>query len=151
MHPYEPRRIRFHEVREHRGWRIKVYSIVYDAAAPDWARFHKGRELALAALPEAEGEAGRPGVGFAIAHQGRNADYFVLGWWDRENELPLRIFVREGGEGWRPARGSESICVWDLQVLWFERDAYVLTLMDPSCPQPASAYLGFELNFDPPG
>ncbi|HEU0300932.1 MAG TPA: hypothetical protein VFR37_15830 [Longimicrobium sp.] len=149
MHPYASRPIRFHGVREHRGWRIKVYSIVYDAHGPDWGRFREGRELAMEALPEPEGEEGRPGVGFAIAHQGRNADYFVLGWWDRENELPLRIFVREGGEGWRPAQGSESICVWDLQVLWFEREAYVATLMNLACADPAAAYLARGLDLEP--
>lgn len=54
----------------------------------------------------------------------------MLCWWDRENELPIRVFVRQhDGSPWRPAQGSESVCVWDLQVICFERDAYVHTVM----------------------
>lgn len=71
---------------------------------------------------------GRPGVGFAILHQGRTGDYLILGWWDRENELPTRVFIRDA-DGWRPANGGESFCVWDLRVLWWEREAYVGTVL----------------------
>lgn len=148
MHPYEPRPIRFHEIREHRGWRLKVYSIVYEAASINWARFQPGVELALDGLPEPARAEGRPGVGFVIAHQGRNADYLVLGWWDRENELPLRVFVRDE-DGWRPARGGESFCVWDLQVLWWERGAYVDTMMNPATSDPVAAYLDRPLTLEP--
>ena len=74
----------------------------------------------------------RPGVGFAISHQGNGADYAVLGWWDNENELPLRVVVRpQTPDGsWRPARDGESVCVWDLEVIWFERQSYVQTLLN---------------------
>ena len=75
----------------------------------------------------------RPGVGILIAHQGRGCNYVVLGWWDRENELPLRIFVNNevSPQGWRQNDGSESICVWDLEIIWKEREAYVATVLSP--------------------
>jgi hypothetical protein len=34
-----------------------------------------------------------------------------------------------GPEGWRPAAGGESFCVWDLRVIWWEREAYVTTVL----------------------
>ena len=76
---------------------------------------------------------GRPGVGFVIAHQGQTANYTVLAWWDRENELPLRVFVDEAknGDGWRPNEADESVCVWDLEILWKERQAYVDHVLRP--------------------
>ena len=145
MHPYHPRTIRFHGVRPHGEWRVKLYSITYDAAHPlEWPRFQAGLELAFGELPRPEWEEGRAGVGFVIAHQGRNADYAVLGWWDRENELPVRVFIRDGAQGWRAARGGESFCVWDLQVLWAEREAYVATVLAPGASgaaHPVNAYL----------
>jgi hypothetical protein len=52
----------------------------------------------------------------------------IVCWWDRENELPTRIFIRAEGE-WRPASGGESFCVWDLRVMWWEREAYVHTML----------------------
>lgn len=89
-------------------------------------------------LPEPDEGRGRAGLGFLIAHQGRTGDYVVLGWWDNENELPLRVWVRRGpAQGWRPAEGGESICVWDLEVIWAERQAWVDAMLSPSGPSPA--------------
>jgi hypothetical protein len=129
--PYIARTVRFWELAEFNGYRLKQYAIVY--GGPFRAdSFGDGLRLAFEALPTPAVTADRPGVGFAIAHQGNGADYVVLGWWDRENELPLKIFVRpQTPEGqWRPARGGESVCVWDLEVIWFERQAYVQTLLN---------------------
>jgi hypothetical protein len=72
-------------------------------------------------------------------HQGRG-DYLVLGWWDNENELPLRVLVW-GESGWREARGSESVCVWDLRILWHERDAYVATVLSGRDPADYLAWI----------
>ena len=62
----------------------------------------------------------------------------MLGWWERENELPIRVFVR-AADGWRPAADGESFCVWDLRVIWWEREAYVNTLL---AGRPPEEYLG---------
>lgn len=135
MNPYAPRPIRFHGLVTHEGWVLKRYTVTLastDAESQtDWAEFTRGRELAFAELPVPARTAVRPGVGFVIEHRGAGADYVVLGWWDRENELPVRIMVRDQqpGSNWRPAGPSESFCVWDLQVIAFERDAYVTTML----------------------
>ncbi|HZE88141.1 MAG TPA: hypothetical protein VE404_01270 [Verrucomicrobiae bacterium] len=94
--------------------------------------------------PDTGASPGRPGLAFAIAHQGRGANYVVVCWWDRENELPTRVFVEESGR-WRPAEGSESICVWDLQVLWFERETYVATLLAEPVERGRDTYLARHL------
>ena len=134
MKPFEPRPIQFLRIHEHEGWRIKLYSIALDAAAVDEDGFAQGLVLALAALPQPATTQERPGAAYCVMHQGRGADYLVLGWWDRENEMPVRVFVCPAEEdAWRAARGSESFCVWDLQVVAFERDAYVATVLaEPS-------------------
>jgi hypothetical protein len=124
------------------GYRIKLYSISADGAPISWPAFADGLRLALGALPRPAVTPERPGVGFVIAHKGRG-DYAVLAWWDRENELPLRVFVRPVGAGarWRPARESESVCVWDLEVVAHERDAYVETVLGPGAHDKVRAYL----------
>ena len=133
MIPYAPRRISACKAVEHLGWRLKRYSVCLPEQAFDESRFHAGRMAALAALPTPAVAPARAGVGFLIDHQGNGIDYVVLGWWDRENELPLRVFVceRPGSGEWRAARGSESVCVWDLQVIWEERQSYVETILGP--------------------
>jgi hypothetical protein len=145
MEPYEPRPTRFHRLLEVDGWRLKVYSIAHAAKPIDWSAFAPALAMVDAALPRPATAPGRPGVGFVIAHQGRTALYCVLGWWDNENELPLRVFVRglETGAVWRPSRGPESVCVWDLVVIGFERDTYVATVLasDADAAEAAEAYL----------
>jgi hypothetical protein len=135
MQPFRPLSISFLGHLSHEGWQIKLYSIALDAPVVDESRFHGGLRFALDALPSPAHDAERAGVGFCILHQGRGIDYTVLAWWDRENEMPLRVFVREEGGDWRPAQGAESVCVWDLQVVTFERDMYVETVLaDPALP-----------------
>lgn len=151
MKPFHPRPVRFHGLRHREGWRLKLYSIVHDGGPPDLAEFEDGIGLATGELPLPAATAERPGAGFVIAHRGRSALYVVLGWWDRENELPLRVWIRpaEGGGGWRPAEGGESFCVWDLEVLWFEREAYVAAVLADGCPDPVRAYLARHLAVEP--
>lgn len=126
--PYEQRQIRFLELRERNGCTLKLYSVVFGDSDFDMARFVTGLEIATSEIPTADASIGRPGVGFAILHQGNTVDYVVVAWWDRENELPLRVFVRES-EAWRPAGSSESFCVWDLEIVWFERNAYLQSIL----------------------
>ena len=144
MIPYAPRPIRFLDVQERAGFALKRWWIDLCAEkSPRDADWAEALALAEAALPT-HGAVGRPDVGFLILHRGRGADYLVLGWWDRENELPLRVFVRYPGTDdadWRPARGGESVCVWDLEVVNRERDAYVATYLDAACGNPRQAYL----------
>jgi hypothetical protein len=151
MHRYQPRPIRFHGLRSVDGWRLKRYSITYGLAPIDWPAFEPAMALVDDALPRPAVTDARPGVGFVIAHQGRTAFYCVLGWWDNENELPVRVFVRESqdeAQG-RPARDGESFCVWDLQVIGFEREAYVATVLaDGGSADGVRRYLGVALSRD---
>lgn len=129
MHPYAPRLIRCLDLIEVADFRLKRYWIdLQGEPGPALAGWEPALALAKAALPSDVDAAGCARVGFQILHRGRGADYLVLGWWDRENELPLRVFVRYPRTDdalWRAARGGESVCVWDLEVIGFERDAYV--------------------------
>ncbi len=141
MRPFEPREITFRGTRARRGWTLKVYSVRVAGPPIDWPGFDAALEAALGALPSPDPEAGRPGLGLFIAHQGTTGDYGVLGWWNHENELPFQIMVRRGpDESWRTARNGESICVWDLEIVWEERQAWIDTMLAPVGADP-DAYL----------
>ena len=129
---FRERPIRFLGVRDRGGWRLKLYGIGERVAPADPTGFEPGLDLAGSELPAAAATSDRPGVGFAVLHRARHAAYLVLCWWDRENELPTRVFVDVDAEpgGWRPARDGESFCVWDLRVMWFEREAYVAAVLE---------------------
>ena len=142
MKPYAPRRIVPQDIMRVGEWDLKRYSITMGQGTIDPARFDGARQLAIAALPVPAIAPGRLGVGFLIEHQGNGVDYCILAWWDRENELPIRVFVKEPGAGWRPARNSESVCVWDLEVIAAERAAYVATVLTRNVTDPRATYLG---------
>lgn len=125
--PFKRRKMEFHGIKDIRGFNIKHYSVVYGDDAIKWQQFDGGYELAFASLPSPAINKGRPGLGFVIAHQGKTGDYVVLGWWDGENELPINVFIRDN-RGWRVAQG-ESFCVWDLEIIWYEREAYVTSIL----------------------
>ena len=146
--PYRERAIAFRGVREAGGHRIKVYSIVHGGGAFEPDRFEAGLRQAFEALPRPARAGGRPGIGFAIAHQGRGANYVVLAWWDRENELPTKVFVAEQGE-WHAAADNESFCVWDLEVFGHEREAYIGTVLAGEVAEGAERYLA--LTYRPVG
>jgi hypothetical protein len=153
MRPFQSRPIHPRGVTLYGEWRLKRYTIV---RTPNrlrrmaWPDFEPGRAC-HAALPSPVHAAGRVGSDF-IEHRGNGADYIVLGWWERENELPVRVFVRDHSPGaaWRAARGSESFCVWDLQVVAFERDAYVGTVLSERASEGAvEDYLARRLTVAP--
>ena len=129
--PFAPRPLSYLGLREVSGFRLKVYAITYGDRPLRADHFDRGFATALSTLPQPAVADGRPGVGFAVLHQGRTGDYVILCWWDRENELPTRIFLADG-DTWRPALGGESFCVWDLRVIWWEREAYVGTVLADS-------------------
>ena len=129
MQKFRQRAIRFRSLIERADWQVKLYAISHDDTAVDLAAVAAGFDLVLGSLPADSTAGGRAGVAFMIAHRAVGMDYVTLAWWDRGNELPMRVAVREHDGVWRPAKGSESVCVWDLQVIAFERDAYVRHMM----------------------
>jgi hypothetical protein len=156
MKPFSPRPTFMLEPLTNNGWRLKRYAITYGELPYDERRFSRARELAMRELPQPAVAHDRRGIGFIIEHQGNAIDYLVLGWWDRENELPLRVFVRDGDESavWRGAVGGESVCVWDLEVIWGERQAYVETVLgtdadDAALDTAVEAYLARDVSPQP--
>ncbi len=127
--PYEPHPLRFLGVETIRDYQIKVYALRRADQKFDRQRFADGEQLAAATLPQpAILDDERPGVGFLLLHQAGSMDYLILCRWDRQNELPTHVFVADD-TGWRPAADQESFCVWDLRVIWWEREAYVATVL----------------------
>lgn len=128
--PYQPRSASSLAVIHQSNWTIKPYAILGRDSAADLFDPHV---LAVieAALPEPARTKSRPGVAFVIHHIAAPLDYLIICWWDNENELLTRILVRDAAAAQRdpasPFRLSdrESFCVWDMDIMWHERAAYV--------------------------
>lgn len=153
MRAFSPRPIRALGLLRHGGWRLRTYSIVTKPLANPLHSFHSGILRALRELPTPAVTAKRIGVGCLILHHARGADYVVLAWWDNENELPMRVLVRpqEPRARWRAAKPHESVCVWDLEVIWAERNAYVETVLVLAGRNPGERYATSASPFLPRG
>lgn len=144
---YAPRERHFAEVLELAGYRIKLYTVRHVARELSNEALDYALAAAAPLLPQPAATETRPGVGFAIHHAGRGMDFFVLGWWDEENELCVRVLARAQNDvrEWREVRYHTIGCVWDLEILAFERDAYVATVLARAGEPDLAAYLRMRL------
>jgi hypothetical protein len=126
--PFTARTIHWNGLFGFGGCQFRSYAVISPERSFDFRAFDVGVMLAMKEVPSADPAAGRPGAGVLIRHQGPTVDYAVVAWWDQQNELPVRVVVRSA-TGWRPANAHESFCVWDLEILWHERNAWLETAL----------------------
>jgi hypothetical protein len=118
---YQTRSIRFIRNEDVGDWRLKVYGIGTHApdARPEFV--DATLDAARDALPDGGG------VGFVIAHDAKAAGLGLVYWWANENEIHGRFFASplEDPAAYQPVEGTGLACVWELEVLDFERRAWL--------------------------
>ncbi len=118
---YEPRTIRFIRRQDLGAWRLKVYGIGTHApdARPEFVEATV--EAARGALPEGGG------TGFLIAHDAKTAGLGIVYWWANENEIHGRFFGSplEDPDAMQEIQDTGLACVWEMEVLDFERRAWL--------------------------
>jgi hypothetical protein len=126
---YEPRRIAFLGLEGN----IKHYGIAlgYGEARP--ALTAAVRRLAPAVIPD-----GAPG--FTIAHDAATAALAIVYWWAHENEIHARYFFAPHDDPGAlvPVEDTGLACVWELEVIDFERRAWLADVLEDGDP---AAYL----------
>ena len=102
-------------------WRLKVYGIGTHApdARPEFVEATLG--AARTVLPEGGG------TGFVIAHDAKTAGLALIYWWTNENEIHGRFFASplDDPAALVPNDGTGLACVWEMEVLDFERRAWL--------------------------
>ena len=118
---HEPRTIRFIRRQDLGDWRLKVYGIGTHApdARPEFV--DATVEAARGALPDGGG------AGFVIAHDAKSAGLGLVYWWANENEIHGRFFASplDDPDAMEEHNGTGLACVWELEVLDFERRAWL--------------------------
>jgi hypothetical protein len=118
---YQPRSIRYIGRQDLGDWRLKVYGIGTHApdARPEFVA--ATLDAARGALPEGGG------AGFVIAHDANSAGLALVYWWANENEVHGRFFASslDDPAGLAPVDGTGLACVWEMEVLDFERRAWL--------------------------
>lgn len=99
---------------------VKIYTISATGAPVE-----PGPYLArLQAMKAARNQPWGDTPAFAICHDGASASYLTLGWWGNDNEMFVAVAVTQSG-GWIEDLGRYSFCLWDMEVMWHERNAFV--------------------------
>lgn len=139
MDRYRGREIRLLDVWKPDDWRMKVYGIGARGGMPSSGLMQRAKKTAARLLETVASHTDHYGVGFLGVHRGRGADVVFVDWWASENELHHHLHVAEPGrpETLRPRDAHElSACVWDLEVVAFERDAWVRCVLEhPDSPR----------------
>jgi hypothetical protein len=148
--PHQTRPIRFLDLWQEGDWRIKVYGIAYRRPLPPPELIDAAQRITHSRLLSVHGQP-HYHVGFLGIHDGRGANFVFVDYWADENELHHHVYVS-------PTDKPEALeyvtptglvaCVWDLRVMWFERQAWVETVLaNPSGPD-IEQYLLRRLNED---
>ncbi len=148
--PYATRNVRFHEIFRCPNWQVKIYIISSTASVVDAAIIYQAK-YELPGWLKASNKSGLEVYGYAtlILHQTKYGVFAVINWWLDENMLQHFVYLA-------PIKDPLSFnlysyngiitCVWELSVLWHERNAWVShVLMNPGNPD-YQAYLDDQLN-----
>jgi hypothetical protein len=113
---YRPRAILFLDREE----RMKHYGIGTHAPAPRAELVAATRRAAHEAIPD-------DAVGFTIAHDAASAGLGLVYWWANDNEIHARFFASPPDDpgALAPYPGAGLACVWELEVIDFERRAWL--------------------------
>jgi hypothetical protein len=123
---YEPRRVSFLG----REGRLKHYGIATRGDAPHPELAAATRRVAEEVVPE--------GVyGFTIAHDAASAGLLLVYWWANENEIHRRFFASplDDPGAFEPYDSTGMSCVWELEVIDFERRAWLEDVLKGGEPE----------------
>lgn len=149
--PYATRPIRFLELTEQDGWRLKVYGIsIYDEK-PDSQLVTAAIQLAFERLPEPATADERYGAAILIVHEGREGNFVLVDWWFGENMLKNFVYFspHDDPTAFEDISASGTMaCVWEVRVLSFERRAWIETVLANQDGPDVDAYFTRKLNED---
>ena len=126
---------------------MKLYGIAWRGELPRPELLTAAKRIAAETL--AKETADNYKVGFVGAHDGRNACFVFVDFWGNENELFHRVFLSRANQPLTlvPASASDSsVCVWDLHLQAFEREAWIRHVLRKSDHPDLDGYLAERLN-----
>jgi hypothetical protein len=149
MQRYKERSFRFVELLSIHDWRMKLYGIAWQGELPRPELLEAAKCIAAETL--AKETANNYKVGFVGAHDGRNASFVFVDFWGNENELFHRVFLSRSNDpsALTTAKSSDSsVCVWDLRLQSFEREAWIKHILRKANAPDFDGYLAERLNED---
>ena len=149
--PYAPRPVRFLELWEDNGWRLKLYGLAYQTPAIRPELVPLAKDLARSRLRQSAGGWPHYQVGFVGIHDGRGAVFIFVDFWADENELHHHVYVAPKDDLRQMeyvTPSGRSACFWDLNLQAFERQAWIDSILANPAGPDVEQYLATRLNAD---
>lgn len=144
MKPYTPRRIDFVSVISVANWQFKVYTITVNQNFQSEDVLQQAiKNLAQWINAAAKYPLPNYKVGCLIVHEGQGSIFSLVNWWVDENMLQNHVYRTTYNQPlkFEPfSAGGIQCCVWELEVMWYERNTWIKHVLRPGEPD-FNAYL----------
>ncbi|MBE2216899.1 MAG: hypothetical protein IAE90_01770 [Ignavibacteria bacterium] len=149
---YKKRPVRFIDLYETNGWKIKIYSISVLNERVSQETIAQVKEqipgwLKLSSIHQLE----TYNIATLILHEGNEGVFALINWWIGENMLQHYVYFsayENPGQFTLFSDKGITFCVWELAVMWHERNAWVEHVIKNSSRPDFEAYLSSVLNED---
>ena len=148
---YAPRSIRFLEVLRAPNFRIKVYSITLLQSSLSSLLLEAAKARILQHMREEAVLQKFHGVGFMGVHQGNGINQVFIDRWMNDNELHHVVYSSPSDRPKalsRAAPDHTSVCVWDLYLQSFEREAWIDSVLKTPMSPDYDKYLSIVCHQD---
>jgi len=137
---YFPRSTQFQGVIDVAGWQLKQYLMTANPEPLPDETDRAARKIIVATLESAAPD--ELGVGFVVVHQGAEAVWLLIDMWrgDIICQRGFRAELDDPGTFVPIEAGGPTVCIWELEIFGFERDAFITHILRPEVPDIA-AYL----------
>lgn len=147
--PYHTRPTRFLQIIDHREWKIKLYSISIkneriSQINIDEALGYLDEWLSKSKLYDLENYK----IATLILHEAKEGCYAIINWWIDENMLQQFVYLKTGKEFELYSDRGIITCVWEMAVLWHERNAWIQHVLKKNENPDIGSYLNDHLNED---
>ena len=154
MEKFKKRAVKYLDVIEFGDWKFKLYSMKYNelrvtpeienvikASLPDWIK----ENSQINDFPNYK-------IGTVIIHEAMDSILVVVNWWVYENVIQNHVYVSEYETPNKfvdfTSKGLR-FCVWEMNILWHERNLWVEHVLKKADNPDWDAYLNhyYELEY----
>ena len=126
---FKPRPIRFLELLDFNGWKVKTYSISFDSSdITEVITSTVKSNLCEWLLKSKDYNIPTYNIATLIIHKWRGGHFAIISWWTDENMLQVLVYLATNENPTHFKLYSDKgivTCVWEMEVLWFERNAWI--------------------------
>ena len=146
MEQFKKRATSYSGLYEFNDWKFKVYRIKYDETRV----IQDVEKNIMSKLPNLIKEKTKINaypnyqIGTVIIHEAKDCVFTLVNWWIYENVMQHHVYFSELDDPNEIIDYSDKgiqFCVWDLGIIWYERNLWVETILKQSKNPNWDAYL----------